>query len=111
MPQLSRAAVPCLSSDATNTHTCHEHVWQAQPYSTRSNPSSCIHTGDPHPLCCAVQIYTQMSKLLGKVFFPSNDPVLQVSRIYTRPRHWSAWGDCAAGGLVVTDWYTHLPAA
>jgi hypothetical protein len=25
-----------------------------------------------------VQIYTQMSKLLGKVFFPSNDPVLQV---------------------------------
>lgn len=28
--------------------------------------------------CPCIQIYTQMSKVLGKVFFPSNDPVLQV---------------------------------
>lgn len=26
---------------------------------------------------CALQIYTQLSKLLSKVFFPSNDPALQ----------------------------------
>jgi hypothetical protein len=63
-------------------------------------------------MCCTVQIYTQMSKLLGKVFFPSNDPVLQVSSTNTRPPHRSARGDRAVGGggLVVTCWCTNMRA-
>lgn len=39
------------------------------------NRVSCVLPCSPLLLPC--RIYTQMSKTLGKVFFPSNDPIMQ----------------------------------
>lgn len=41
------------------------------------SPSS-LPPGSPGTACLAnMQVYTQMNKTLGKVFFPSKDPALQ----------------------------------